>query len=277
MRSMIARSVRNVSFMKQTVLNQPVTVAAIQRNFSNFHVNASHRDTEDNTAETYFDFTKENYESVEKILGRYPGNYKQAGIIPLLDLAQRQCGGWVPLAAMNKIAKIVEQPPMAVYEVCTFYTMFNRTKVGKYFLQLCGTTPCMICGSEEIKQTIEKHLGIKEGETTADGLFTLREIECMGCCANAPMLQVNDDYYECLTPKTTIELLELCKAGTPPEMGKWGSLPMNGQVSCEGPMGKTSLFEEPGGPGANMRPLSELEGKINPVDVKKQMGYQYNE
>lgn len=99
------------------------------------------------------------------ILDRYPENYKASAIIPLLDLAQRQHGGWLPLAAMNKVARIVDQKPIAVYEVATFYTMFNREKVGKYFIQLCGTTPCMICGSEEIKQTIEKHLGIKEGGT----------------------------------------------------------------------------------------------------------------
>jgi NADH dehydrogenase (ubiquinone) flavoprotein 2 len=108
----------------------------------------------------------------------------------------------------------------------------------------------MVCGSEEIKQTIERHLNIKEGENTADGLFTLREVECMGTCANAPMVQVsiskdfgvclifsvlffkiNDDYYECLTPETTVQLLEACKAGKPPAMGRWGSLPLNGQVS----------------------------------------------
>lgn len=235
-----------------------------------------HKDTSDNTEETYFDFTPENYISVEKILGRYPGNYKQAAIIPLLDLAQRQCGGWVPLAAMNKIAKVVESPPMAVYEVCTFYTMFNRTKVGKYFIQLCGTTPCMICGSEDIKKTIEDHLNIKEGETTADGLFTLREVECLGSCANAPMVQMNDDYYECLTPESTIALLEACKAGKPMPMGKWGSLPMNGQVSCEGPMGKTSLFDAPPGPGLHMRSDEDLAPKVNPEDVKLSMGYQYH-
>ena len=107
---------------------------------------------------------------------------------------------------MDKVAKIVGVAPMRVYEVATFYTMFNREKVGKYFMQLCGTTPCMICGSEDIKNTIEKHLGIKDGETTEDGLFTLREVECLGACANAPMIQMNDDYYECLTPKTTIEV-----------------------------------------------------------------------
>lgn len=93
---------------------------------------------------------------------------------------------------MDKVAKILDMPPIRVYEVASFYTMFNRTKVGKYFIQLCGTTPCMICGSEEIKKTIEDHLHIKEGETTPDGLFTLREVECMGTCANAPMVQVSD-------------------------------------------------------------------------------------
>lgn len=246
---------------------------------SNFHPLASHKDTPDNTDETYFDFTPENHKRVMMILSRYPKNYKQAGIIPLLDLAQRQCGGWIPLAAMEKVAKCCEVSNGKVYEVATFYTMFNRTKVGKYFIQLCGTTPCMVCGSEEIKQTIENHLGIKEGETTADGLFTLREVECLGSCANAPMVQMNDDYYECLTPETTVQLLEACKAGKPPKMGRWGSLPMNGQLSCEGPLGKTSLF--------NMKELSSRDPakmlrtdidfknskQVDPADVKAHMGY----
>jgi len=239
---------------------------------SNYHPIAQHRDTKDNTEETYFDFTPENYKRVEMILGRYPANYKQAGIIPLLDLAQRQAGGWLPLAAMDKVAKVVGVAPIRVYEVATFYTMFNREKVGKYFIQLCGTTPCMICGSEDIKKTIEQHLHIKEGETTPDGLFTLREVECLGSCANAPMVQLNDDYYECLTPQTTIALLEACKKGTPPKMGKWGSLPMNGQVSCEGPKGKTSLFEPSPGPGTHFR-KDELIAKVDPAQVAKDMGY----
>ncbi|GMI06698.1 hypothetical protein TrRE_jg6412 [Triparma retinervis] len=234
--------------------------------------NASHINTPDNTTETYFDFTEENYERINRILSKYPANYKQSGIIPMLDLAQRQAGGWLPLAAMDKVAKIVGVAPMRVYEVATFYTMFNREKVGKYFMQLCGTTPCMICGSEDIKRTIENHLGIKDGETTEDGLFTLREVECLGACANAPMIQMNDDYYECLTPKTTIELLEACKKGTPPPMGKWGSLPMNGQVSCEGPQGKTTLIEEPKAPPLREGGFSSFE-KVDPATVKVHMGY----
>ena len=214
------------------------------------------------------------------IMGRYPDNYKQAAIIPLLDLAQRQAGGFLPVAAMDKVAKTVGAAPIKVYEVATFYTMFNREKVGKYFIQLCGTTPCMINGSEEIKKTIEQHCNMKEGGTSPDGLFTLREVECLGSCANAPMIQLNDDYFECLTKETTIELLELCKAGKMPEMGKWGSLPMNGQVSCEGPLGKTSLKSIPDHSKGLRKDMEELfkeksfpDGK-KPADVASAMGYE---
>ena len=213
------------------------------------------------------------------IMGRYPDNYKQAAIIPLLDLAQRQAGGFLPVAAMDKVAKTVGAAPIKVYEVATFYTMFNREKVGKYFIQLCGTTPCMINGSEEIKKTIEEHCGMKEGTTSKDGLFTLREVECLGSCANAPMIQLNDDYYECLTKESTIELLELCKAGKRPPMGKWGSLPMNGQVSCEGPLGKTSLTSVPDPKEGLRKDLEQLlketkpeDGK-SPADIASAMGY----
>jgi NADH dehydrogenase (ubiquinone) flavoprotein 2 len=111
---------------------------------------------------------------------------------------------------MNKVAKILKVAPMAVYEVATFYTMFNRQPVGKFFLQLCTTTPCMYggCGSKIIQETMEKHLGIKAGETTADGLFTLVEVECLGACVNAPMLQLDDDFYEDLTPETVVKLID---------------------------------------------------------------------
>ncbi|CAM9237750.1 unnamed protein product [Ascophyllum nodosum] len=172
---------------------------------------------------------------------------------------------------MEKVAKIVGQHNMKVYEVATFYTMFNREKRGKYFIQLCGTTPCMVCGSEDIKKTITDELGIKNGGTTKDGMFTLLEVECLGACANAPMVQINDDYYECLTPATMKELLDACKKGKEPDMGRWGSLPLNGQVSCEGPHGKTSLKEKPTGPGFNMR--TDLEEKVDPASVKEHMNY----
>lgn len=116
-----------------------------------------------NTADAAFDFTEENYKIVKTILAKYPRNYKQSAIIPLLDLAQRQCGNFLPLAAMNKVAEVVGVAPVRVYEVASFYTMFNRERVGKYFIQLCGTTPCMVNGSEEIKQTICKHLNVHDG------------------------------------------------------------------------------------------------------------------
>ncbi|PHT60889.1 NADH dehydrogenase [ubiquinone] flavoprotein 2, mitochondrial [Capsicum annuum] len=116
---------------------------------------------------------------VKEILSFYPSNYKQSAVIPLLDLAQQQHGGWLPVSAMNAVAKIVEVTPIRVYEVATFYTMFNRTKVGKYHLLVCGTTPCMIRGSRDIEEAILKHLGVKRNEVTKDGLFSVGEMECM--------------------------------------------------------------------------------------------------
>jgi NADH dehydrogenase (ubiquinone) flavoprotein 2 len=229
---------------------------------------SAHRASESNTSDAPFDFTEANYKQVRKILAKYPENYKASAIIPLLDLAQRQVGNFLPLAAMDKVASILDVPTVAVYETASFYTMFNREKVGKYFIQLCGTTPCMVCGSEEIKKTITDKLGIGNGETTADGRFTLLEVECLGACANAPMIQVNDDFYECLTPETTLEVLESCEADKPLPMKKWGSRPMNGQLSSEGPQGKTSLHTIPSPP-----PCRDLEPKVDPKTVKESMFY----
>ena len=229
-----------------------------------------HIDTPTNNETVHFDFTTDNYRYVKHVLGKYPDNYKRAAMIPLLDLAQRQSGGWLPLSAMNKVAQICEVAPVRVYEVASFYTMFNRTPVGKYFIQLCGTTPCMICGSEDIKRAITEHIGISNGETSADGLFTLLEVECLGACANAPMLQLNDDYYECLSVDTIKQLLDACKAGQPPPMGRWGSLPMNGQVSCEGPKGKTTLHKIV---TPTVDPTRFQEAKVDPASVKQHMAY----
>ena len=112
---------------------------------------------------------------------------------------------------MDKVAQLCHVAPVRVYEVASFYTMFNQTPVGKYFMQVYGTTPSMICGSEEIMKTIQDHLGIKNGNTAEDGYFTLLEVECLGACANAPMVQINYDYYECVSKETMIELLEAMK------------------------------------------------------------------
>lgn len=206
-----------------------------------------HRDTSDNNPETPFDFTPENYQRIEAIVGDYPEGHKAAAVIPVLDLAQRQ-NGWLPISAMNKVAEILQMPPMRVYEVATFYTMFNRQPVGKYHIQICTTTPCMLRNSDSILEAIQKKLGIKVGETTPDKMFTLIEVECLGACVNAPMVQINDNYYEDLSPSDIENIIDDLNAGKVPEPG-----PRNGRFSCEPLGGLTSLTEPPKGPGFGVR------------------------
>ncbi|CUS10982.1 unnamed protein product [Tuber aestivum] len=131
--------------------------------------------------------------------------------MPLLDLGQRQ-HGFTSISVMNEVARILDIPPMRVYEVATFYTMYNRDPVGKYHLQVCTTTPCMLCDSDSVMQAVEKFLGVKPGHTTQDGIFTFSEVECLGACVNGPMVQINDDYYEDLTAESVTKLLEALKA-----------------------------------------------------------------
>ena len=147
---------------------------AFNRAFSKVFVN--HRETKQNTDSVPFEFTDENYVEIEKILAKYPSNYKKSGAIPLLFLAQKQNDNFLTLSAMRKVAQILEVPDMDVFEVASFYTMFNREKVGKYHLQFCGTTPCMLRGIREVIASAEKHLDTKLGHTTRDGLFTLQEV-----------------------------------------------------------------------------------------------------
>ncbi|OMH79983.1 putative NADH dehydrogenase [ubiquinone] flavoprotein 2, mitochondrial [Zancudomyces culisetae] len=206
-----------------------------------------HRDTPINNENVKFEFDKKNLPEVQKILAKYPENYKKGAIIPLLHLAQKQ-HGWTSLGVMNHVAGIVDVPPMRVYEVATFYTMFNREPVGKYFLQVCGTTPCQLCGSDNIFKTVEKHLGIKKGETTKDKLFTLVEVECAGACVNAPVMAINDDYYEDLTPELTVKVLDSFKSGKPLPPGPQGT-----RRTCEPAGGLTTLKSEPPGPGFMVR------------------------
>ena len=129
--------------------------------------------------------------------------------MPLLDLGQRQ-HGYTSISVMNEVARQLSMPPMRVYEVATFYTMYNRSPVGRFHLQVCTTTPCMLggCGSDSIMKAMEDYLGVKSGQTTEDGLFTFVEVECLGACVNAPMVQINDDYYEDLTPESVVTLLK---------------------------------------------------------------------
>ncbi|KAJ3143242.1 NADH:ubiquinone oxidoreductase 24, partial [Irineochytrium annulatum] len=153
-----------------------------------------HRNTPENTDADTFEFNPDNLKRAKEIIAKYPPQYKKAAVIPLLDLGQRQ-HGFTSISVMNYVSKLLEMPPMRVYEVATFYTMFNRNPVGKYFLQVCTTTPCQLCNAMGIVETVERHLGIKVGETTSDKLFTLVEVECAGACSNAPVMAVNDDYY----------------------------------------------------------------------------------
>jgi NADH dehydrogenase (ubiquinone) flavoprotein 2 len=157
---------------------------------------------------------------VEAILTLYPEGYQAAAVIPLLDLAQRQYG-WLPLSAMNKVAQILKMTDMRVYEVATFYTMFIRHPIGKYHIQICTTTPCWLRDSDAILNTIKTKLNIGVGETTKDKLFTLSEVECLGACVNAPMVQINDDYYEDLTPQNMSQILDELKSGKKPKTGPW--------------------------------------------------------
>uniref|UniRef100_H3A081 NADH dehydrogenase [ubiquinone] flavoprotein 2, mitochondrial n=1 Tax=Latimeria chalumnae TaxID=7897 RepID=H3A081_LATCH len=207
-----------------------------------------HRDTPENNAEIPFDFTAENYKRLEAILNNYPEGHKSAAVLPALDLAQRQ-HGWLPISAMNKVAEILNMPAMRIYEVATFYTMYNRKPMGKYHIQVCTTTPCMLCNSDSIVEAIQKKLGIHIGETTADKLFTVTEVECLGACVNAPMVQINDNYYEDLAPKDIEDIIDELKAGRVPKPG-----PRNGRFSCEPASGLTSLTEPPTGPGFGVRP-----------------------
>ncbi|KAF3923362.1 hypothetical protein ABW21_db0204437 [Orbilia brochopaga] len=229
------------------------------------HALAVHRDSPDNHANIPFKFSPENEKLIAEILKRYPPQYKKAAVMPVLDLGQRQ-HGFSSLSVMNEVARILEMPPMRVYEVASFYTMYNRNPVGKFHLQVCTTTPCQLCNSDAIMKAIEDHLGITAGHTTADGIFTFSEVECLGACVNAPMVQINDDYYEDLTPETTVKLLDALKTyaqsgqelpinttvitgGVPAaQKGVPTPGPLSGRASCENSKGLTSLTSPMWGP-----------------------------
>nr|POF13479.1 nadh-ubiquinone oxidoreductase 24 kda subunit, mitochondrial [Quercus suber] len=237
-----------------------------------------HRDTPENNLSTPFKFNAINEKLIQEVLSRYPSQYKKAAVMPLLDLGQRQAG-FTSISVMNEVARILEMPPMRVYEVATFYTMYNRNPVGRFHVQCCTT----LNGSDGIMKAIEEELGIHHGETTEDKLFTFTEVECLGACANAPMVQINDDYYEDLTPETTKSLLAALKdaalktgagglaPGLPGDAGKddvHGSPsgrevklggagytsqgasipspgPLSSRISCENSAGLTNLTSEP--------------------------------
>jgi len=182
-----------------------------------------------------FEFTPENLERARGHIGKYPPGRQQSAVLPLLHLAQVQSGGWLPRAAMNRVAEMLDMAPIRVYEVGTFYTMYNLRPVGRHLLQVCTTTPCWLRGSDEVVAACKRKLGIPVGGSTDDGLFTLIEVECLGGCVNAPIVQVNDDFYEDLDGQSTEVLLDALRAGMPPPpgsvIGRQGSAPVTGRTT----------------------------------------------
>jgi NADH-quinone oxidoreductase subunit E len=171
-----------------------------------------------------FAWSEANVAKAAEIIARYPEGRQRSAVMPLLDLAQRQVGadtntqGWLPLPVMEYVARQLEMPVIRVLEVASFYMMYNIQPVGRYHVQVCGTTPCMLRGSDDIMAAC-KARGMHLGHTTADGLFTLTEVECMGNCASAPMVQINDDNYEDLTPESLDAVLDALAAGKTPKAG----------------------------------------------------------
>jgi len=184
-----------------------------------------------------FSFSTENLTRAQKIIAKYPAGRQASAVIPLLDIAQRQNGNWLPQAAMDYVAEMLDMPPIRVYEVASFYTMFNLKPVGENFIQICTTTPCWLRGSSDIVGACRKKLGIGIGETTPDGKFSLTEVECLGACVNAPMVQINDDYYEDLTPELVEKLIDTLASGKKPaegsQTGRRGSCAQNGPTSLK--------------------------------------------
>ena len=178
-----------------------------------------------------FAFTPENLEKAKAVIAKYPSGRQQSAVMPLLDLAQRQMGNWLPRAAMDYVADLLAMPRIKAYEVATFYSMYNLKPVGRHFIQVCTTTPCWLVGSEAIVETCKKRLGIGLGETTPDGKFTLIEVECLGACVNAPMMMIWKDTYEDLTVETFNKVLDGFAAGTPPKPGPQNSRQHSAPIS----------------------------------------------
>ena len=192
-----------------------------------------------------FAFTPENLVWAQKVIAKYPPGRQASAVLPLLDRAQRQHRNWLPRAAMDYVAGLLDMAPIRVYEVATFYSMFNLAPVGEWFLQVCTTTPCWLRGSDEVMKACEHKLHVKAtGDASflnsPDGKFTVREVECLGACVNAPVIQVNDDFYEDLDGASTEKLIDALAAGNPPPKG-----PANGRQVSMPAGGRTSLFPVP--------------------------------
>ena len=168
-----------------------------------------------------FSFSEENLKKVEEILNRYPDKNKKSAVMPFLYLAQKQNDNWIPLAAMKYIANYLSMPYISVYEVATFYTMYNLAPVGKYFVQVCTTSPCLIRGADKIVKICKEKISQNENEISKKGSCSWTEVECLGACVNGPMMQINSDYYEDLDEKNTKEIIESLIKNKPLKPGSY--------------------------------------------------------
>jgi NADH-quinone oxidoreductase subunit E len=160
-----------------------------------------------------FQFNEQNQKTTSEIIAKYPRDRAKSAVMPLLDLAQRQNNNFISQDIIEHIANLLDMPEIRVYEVASFYTMYNLKPVGKYLVQFCKTTPCMLRGIDELIKVTKEKLGIKMNETTEDGIFTLKEVECLGACVDAPVVQINDDYFENLTKESFFQILDDLKSG----------------------------------------------------------------
>ena len=168
-----------------------------------------------------FEFNEKALEVAKKIISNYPNGKQQSAVMALLYIAQRQNNNWIPLAAMKYIAKYLNMPYIKVYEVATFYTMYNLSPVGEYFIQVCTTTPCMLRGAYKLVNICKNKISEKESEISKDGKMSWMEVECLGACVNAPMMQINDDYFEDLNEIKLEKIIDNIKEGRKIEPGSY--------------------------------------------------------
>ena len=185
-----------------------------------------------------FEFSSENLLGVKKIIGNYPKGKQQSAVMALLFIVQRQNNNWIPLAAMKYIANLLEMPYIKVYEVATFYSMYNLSPVGNYFIQICTTTPCMIRGAYKLVEACKEKISKKENELSEYKSCSWVEVECLGACVNAPMMQINDDYYEDLNKENTLKILDKILRGKTPKPGSY-----RGRVNNEPENNRKTLMD----------------------------------
>jgi NADH-quinone oxidoreductase E subunit len=214
---------------------------------------------------------------IKEIIKKYPVGRQRSAVMPALDLVQREAGGWLPVPAMNAVAELLDIPYIKVYEVASFYTMYNIKPVGEHLIQVCRTTPCWLRGSDGITSACKKKLGLGLGETSADKKFTLVEVECLGACVNAPMVQINDDYYEDLTPEAVEQMIDDLSKGKKVSVGtqvdRQNSAPVGGPTTLldsveKVPAKKTVAKKAPAKKAVAKKPAAKKKVTKKPIAKK---------